>query len=42
MPIKSIIKHYCEKEYTPYGIWKANPEKKWSRISVNLLVKKRY
>ena len=31
---KVIIKHYYEKEYTAYKIWKDNPEKHWDKTSV--------
>ena len=37
---KAIIEHFCKKGYTPYKIWKENPEKKWNRTSVHLLVKR--
>ena len=28
---KAIIKHYHEKEYPAYKIWKDNPEKQWGQ-----------
>ena len=31
---KAIIKHYHEKAYTAYKIWKDNPEKHWVNTSV--------
>ncbi len=35
---KSIIKHYYrDKGWTPYKIWKENPEKKWDKTSVKRL-----
>ena len=37
---KAIIKHYHEKGYTPYRIWKENPDKKWDKSSVKRLIKR--
>ena len=37
---KSIIEHYLQKDFTPYKIWKENPEKKWDLSSVKRLVKR--
>ena len=31
---KAIIKHYHEKGYTAYKIWKNIPEKHWEKTSV--------
>ena len=31
---KTIVKHYHEKGYTVYKIWKDNPEKHWDKTSV--------
>ena len=37
---KAIIRHYHDKGYSAYRIWKENPEKKWDKSSVNRLVKR--
>ena len=37
---KAIIKHYVEKGFSSYKIWKENPEKKWVLSSVKRLVKR--
>ena len=37
---KAIITHYYQKGYTPYKIWKDNPEKGWDKTSVKRLVKR--
>jgi len=37
---KVIIRHYIEKEYTAYEIWKQNPEKNWHYSKVKRAVKK--
>ena len=37
---KAIIKHYYEKGYTAYKIWKDNPEKHWDKTSVKRLIKR--
>ena len=37
---KAIIRHYHEKQYTTYKIWKENPEKKWTKKSVSCLIKR--
>ena len=38
---KAIIQHYYhDKHYTPYRIWKENPEKKWNKASVCNLISK--
>ena len=37
---KVIIKHYVQKGYTAYRIWKENPERKWKYTSVKRLIKK--
>ena len=37
---KAIIQHYHEKGYTPYRIWKENPEKKWNKPSMYRLIVK--
>eukprot|EP00111_Clytia_hemisphaerica_P002908 TCONS_00008243-protein len=36
---KVIIRHYIEKEYTAYEIWKQNPEKNWHYSKVKRAVK---
>ena len=35
---KAVIKHYHQKGYSAYKIWKENPEKKWDKRSVQRLV----
>ena len=37
---KVIIRHYIEKKYTAYEIWKQNPEKNWHYSLVKRAVKK--
>ena len=37
---KAIIKHYHEKGYTIYKIWKDNPEQNWDKTSVKRLIKR--
>ena len=37
---KAFIKHYLEKGYTAYTIWKHNPEKHWDKTSVEWLIKR--
>ena len=37
---KAIIQHYHEKGFTPYRIWKDNPEKGWDKTSVKRLIKR--
>jgi len=37
---KAVIKHYHEKGFTPYRIWKQNPEKGWDKTSVKRLIKR--
>ena len=37
---KVIIRHYIEKDYTAYEIWKHNPEKNWHYSKVKRVVKK--
>ena len=34
---KAIIKHYHERGYTAYKLWKDNPEKHWDKTSVKRL-----
>ena len=37
---KAIVKHYHEKGYTTYKIWKDNSEKHWNKTSVKRLIKR--
>ena len=37
---KAIIKHYHERGYSAYRIWKDNPEKNWKKKSVTRLIKR--
>ena len=35
---KAVIKHYYQRGYTAYKIWKENPEKNWDKASVKRLI----
>ena len=37
---KAIILHYHQKKYTPYKIWKENPEKNWNKGSIYRLIER--
>ena len=35
---KAVIKHYYQRRYTAYKIWKENPEKNWDKASAKRLI----
>lgn len=37
---KAVIRHFYEKGYSAYRIWKENPDKKWDKSFVSRLIKR--
>ena len=37
---EAVIRHFYEKGYSAYRIWKENPDKKWDKSFVSRLIKR--